>query len=182
MRIISGKYKGKVLKTFELNNVRPTLDRVKEAIFDSLFMKVRQGTILDLFGGTGSMGLEALSRGARSVYICDSSFNSISLIKKNSARFDPKPEILEMDYIKALDLFSRTGTQFDIIFLDPPYDSKYGEKSLELIEKYELLKLDGVIVYEHDISDNFCYTGIYFEEDEKDYGRVKISYLTRRQD
>jgi len=178
MRIISGKYKGKVLKSFEFNTTRPTLDRVKEAIFDKIFMKVRKGTILDLFGGTGGMGLEALSRGASSVYICDDSVSSINLIKKNCERFDEKPEILQLDYVKALELFNRTGTQFDIIFLDPPYDSSYGAKSLELIEKYELLKSDGIVVYEHDISDGFIYTGVYFKEEEKVYGRARISYMT----
>lgn len=178
MRIISGKYRGKILKSFEFNTTRPTLDRVKEAVFDKIFMKVRKGVVLDLFGGTGGMGLEALSRGARSVYICDESFNSINLIKKNSERFEPKPEILQLDYNKALELFNRTGTQFDIIFIDPPYDSNFGAKSLELIEKFELLKPDGIIVYEHDTANSFIYTGIYFDTEEKIYGRVCVTYLT----
>lgn len=177
MRIISGKYRGRMLNSFEFVSTRPTLDKVKEAIFDKLFMKVRKGVVLDLFGGTGAMGLEALSRGASAVYICDNNPRSIALIKKNSKGFNPQPEIIEMDFQRALDVFKRATTQFDIIFLDPPYDSDYGEKSLKLIKEYGLLKYDGVVVFEHD-GDGFICTDVYYDEEEKVYGRVKVSYLT----
>lgn len=167
-----------MLNSFEFTTTRPTLDRVKEAVFDKLFMKVKRGVVLDLFGGTGGMGLEALSRGASSVYICDNNPRSIALIKKNSAGFNPPPEVLEMDFKKALDVFKRATTQFDIIFLDPPYDSDCGQESLRLIKEYGLLKGDGVVVFEHDDGDGFVCTDSYYKEETKVYGRVSVSYLT----
>ncbi len=177
MRIISGMYRGKRLGIFEAKDiVRPTIDRVKESIFDKIQFNVRNAVVLDLFGGTGSLGLEALSRGARVVYIADSSEKSIEAINKNAETFKEKPTVLHMDYLKCLDLFIRTRTQFDLIFIDPPYSMDYGPKSIEIIEKNELLRAGGTIIYEHE-GKEYEYSGTQYTAERRQYGRVDVTYL-----
>lgn len=178
MRIVAGKHKGKTLATFDADNIRPTSDRVKEAIFSKIQFDIVNSVVLDLFGGTGNLGLEALSRGAKKVYICDNNDASISLIKKNNNSLKENANILQCDYNKCLKTLQTE--KFDFIFLDPPYASNYGEKSLELIFKLNLLSDNGVIIFEHNKGKQFNSDFELF--DQKTYGTMQVSFLRRKND
>ena len=102
MRIVAGKYRGIVLNTFDLDNIRPTTDKVREAIFSKIQFNIIDTIWLDLFGGTGACGLESLSRGAKRVVVADDNIDSIKLIEKNYAKCKIKPELLRANFIKTL--------------------------------------------------------------------------------
>jgi 16S rRNA (guanine(966)-N(2))-methyltransferase RsmD len=154
MRIISGKFKAKRINGPKTEKVRPTLDRVKEALFSIIDEYINNGAVLDLFAGTGNLSIEALSRGAKFAWINDIENTSISTIISNIKLTNTKDcvKITKKDYIKVLDQIQKDGTKFDVVFLDPPYDSKYGIKSLEYISNSndKILKKDGIIIYETD--------------------------------
>ena len=174
MRIIAGKHKGLNLYTFEADNIRPTADRVREGIFNKLQFFITNRKVLDLFGGTGAMGIEFLSRGASLVIECDNNKNSINLIKKNYAKAKEELNLISKDYLDAL--IDLKNKKFDIIFLDPPFASDFGEKAIDKIYEYKLLEEDGIIVYEHDAkkvynSDNFEII------DSKKYGTIIVDYM-----
>ncbi len=177
MRIISGEFRGKKLFEFDYDNIRPTSDNVKEAIFNTISAEIQDSIFLDLFGGTGNVGFEALSRYAKKVYICDVNFNSIKLIKKNNTLFKNMAEVLHLGYEKAIKYFSNNNIKFDIIFLDPPYNTDLGLKAINLIYDERILNEDGIIIYEGHkkaslkVNDNFEIIK------EKVYGIKKIYYL-----
>ncbi len=146
MRIISGKYRGKVLKTFSGQDIRPTSDRAKEALFNILNQKVVNGEVLDLFCGTGSIGVECISRGAKKVVFVDNSPESIAITKANVSSIRESGEIV----LASADRFlSNYKAPFDIIFLDPPYKYDNAKLLFEKIYENKLLKDDGIIIYEH---------------------------------
>ncbi len=150
MRIIAGKFKGKKLSSFELNSTRPTSDMVRESLFNILY-SVDNKTFLDLFSGTGAVGLEAISRGAKKVVFVDSNKTAINLIAKNVKSCGAiNAEILFLDYLKALQKLNAQNEQFDVVFLDPPYMSDYSENSLEYLKNSSLINEKSVIIWEHD--------------------------------
>ncbi len=175
MRIIAGKYKGKVLHTFEADNIRPTSDMVKEAICSKFQFEFPDSIVLDLFGGTGNFGFEALSRGAKHVVICDNNDKSINIIKKNNALLKADAEIVQGDYNKCLKLLAKKY-KFNIIFLDPPYKTTYGEQAMQLIKQLELLADDGAVIFEHLKDKQFDYSGFELF-DKKRYGTKEVSYF-----
>jgi len=133
MRIIAGKFKGLKLNEFELNNIRPTIDRVRESIFNKIQFRVSGADVLDLFGGTGAVSLEFVSRNAGNVITVDNNAGSVKLIRQNFEKAKIKPNLLEMDYEKALKKVSDMGLKFDIIFLDPPFDTDFAEKAIKFV-------------------------------------------------
>lgn len=147
MRVISGNAKGIKLNTLEGINTRPTLDRVKEALFNIIQFDIKDTNILDLFSGSGSLGIEALSRGAKQVVFCDNALNSIKILQKNikKTKFEDRAKIINKDYIKALE---ELENKFDIIFLDPPYKTNYSLKALSKILELNLLTKNGTIIIE----------------------------------
>ena len=145
MRIIAGKYRGRVLKEFKGREIRPTADRAKEAIFNILQTEIYGSAFLDLFCGTGNMGIEALSRGAERVVMVDSSKESVAIAKFNVDMIKESAQVILTD---ALTFVSSTRDKFDIIFLDPPYDID-GAPVLEAIAENKLLNEGGVVIYEH---------------------------------
>ncbi len=145
MRIIAGKHRGRVLKEFKGREIRPTADRAKEAIFNILQTEIYGASFLDLYCGTGNMGLEAISRGADKVVLVDSSKESISLAKANLEMLKENAEVYCTD---ALTYVLSTKGRFDIIFLDPPYDID-ATPVLEAIAGSGILAEDGVVIYEH---------------------------------
>ncbi len=163
-----------MLKTFELDNVRPTADRVREAIFNKIQFMVRSARVLDLFGGTGAVSLEFVSRGAQ-VVTADNNKDSINLIKLNFERAHEKPNLITGDYTSTLEQLK--GQTFDIIFLDPPFASNYGDIAIKLIAKYNLLAPNGLIILEHsankevNVPESLCLT------DSRKYGTIAVSYL-----
>ena len=147
MRVISGKFKGKQLQGFDIEGTRPTMDRVKESLFGIIQNKVKDSICLDLFAGSGSLGIEALSNGAKKCYFIDK-HKEISEILKNNLKGIENSIILKKDYASAL--IELKGQKFDIIFLDPPYQYNLITPAIELIIKNDLLNDDGIIVCEYE--------------------------------
>ena len=152
MRVISGRLKSRIIKGFTLKNTRPTMDRVKESIFSSIQSKIPNSICLDLFSGSGSLGIEAISNGSSKVYFVDNNKSAITTINDNISNFEIKKnsEVLKMDYNEALNYFKNINISFDIIFLDPPYDMHVINDILKKIIKFNLLNDDGIIVCEVD--------------------------------
>ena len=142
MRIIAGKHRGRVLKEFNGRDIRPTSDRAKEALFNILQFDIAGCSFLDLYSGTGGIGLEAISRGAEKVVFVDNSRESVKLLKENLAYLKEKAEIYEGD---ALAYVAAAVGKFDFVFLDPPY----AKDVVSSVAKNDLLKEGGRIIYEH---------------------------------
>ena len=147
MRIIGGKYRGKVLASFKGSDIRPTADRVKESLFNILAPEISGANVLDLFCGSGSVGLEAISRGADYVVFNDVSKDSLAVLKKNCAALRVDPKIYNLDFKELLSVLDVT---FDVIYIDPPSKSGFGREALSIIAKRSLLNTGGVAVFESD--------------------------------
>lgn len=151
MRIIAGDFKGRRLLSPDDYQIRPTTDKVKEAMFSIVSPWIEGSVCADLFSGTGNLGLEAISRGAAECFFCDNSGKSINIIKKNieHCRAGNKARIIPGDYLKALSRIRETEEKIDIFFLDPPYEAGYYEKCFASIRDMSLLAEGGLIVAEH---------------------------------
>lgn len=145
LRIISGKYKGRKLKGYDIEGTRPTMDRVKESIYGIIQGYVKDSIVLDLFAGSGSLGLEAISNGALKLILIDNNKKVTDILKENIKSFDDDIEVLNIDYKKYL---KETNLKFDIIFLDPPYRAGLMNKALGIIEERNLLNENGIVVCE----------------------------------
>ncbi|MGD9901053.1 MAG: 16S rRNA (guanine(966)-N(2))-methyltransferase RsmD [Spirochaetales bacterium] len=179
MRIIAGKHRGANLLELKYEGTRPTADRVREALFSKLQNEMIESTVLDLFAGTGALGFEALSRGAKLAYLVDKSKDAYNLILKNNEKLKENAVILNLDFKNALKKIADEKLKFDIIFIDPPYASSLGEESIKIIADNNLLKENGTIVFEHN-KDKIGFTlpegfKIY---DEKKYGIVYLTFIT----
>lgn len=152
MRVISGKSRGKKLVSLDGDNTRPTLDRVKEALFNIIQFKVKDAVVLDLFAGTGALGIEALSRGAKEAVFCDKVPDAIKVIKQNVINTNnlDKATIINKEYQEVLENLSKQSKEFDIVFLDPPYKTNLAIESLQKIIMSDLLTEDGTIIIETD--------------------------------
>ena len=149
MRVISGIARGTKINSIDDTSTRPTLDRVKEAMFNILQGKIKDSIVLDLFAGSGALGIEALSRGAKKVYFCDINLDAIKIIKKNlqKTRLIENSVIINKDYKDSL---KQINEKFDIVFLDPPYKLDLSIKSIKLLLTLDLIKLDTICVIETD--------------------------------
>lgn len=178
MRIISGKHRGRKLLEFEGMNVRPTTDRVKEAIFNLIQNSVTDAEVLDMFCGSGALSLEALSRGAAFAVCIDKDKRSVDIITKNvqTLNYTDKCDILNTDCMVYIKQCSR---KFDIVFLDPPYNKGFIEPTLNDLVKYDILDKGGIIVLESDDTD-FCgdVDGLSILKHRK-YGRTHVTVYTR---
>ena len=172
MRVISGKYKGKSLIGFDIDGTRPTMDRVKESLFGIIQNKINSSIILDLFAGSGSLGIEDLSNGASEAYFIDNNIELINIIKKNTSGMNDKIHIIKSDYKSALELFKNSNIKFDIIFLDPPYKLNLINDCLNKIVKYNLLNENGIIVCEYE-TEEIENSNFKLIKDKK-YGSKKI--------
>ena len=178
MRIIAGKYKGKVLKTFELASTRPTTDMVREALFDKIGLDVEGKIFLDLFAGTGANGIEALSRGAKFCYFVDAEKKAVELVKKNLALVvEKKAVVLQIDYETALQNFSKQKLKFDFIFLDPPYKTDFAERAIEMAKTISLLNKNGLLIWEHDQTKNDYINSHFLNFKTKKYGKKFLTYI-----
>ena len=150
MRVIAGKAKGVVLKTPEGMQTRPTADRVKEALFSILQFDLPGTKVLDLFGGTGQLGIEAISRGAKSAVFVDASEAPCKLIKENlrRAKMENEGRVVRSDYLQFL---SQCRETFDIILLDPPYAEVFLENAIKKISEIDILQSGGIIVAERPV-------------------------------
>ncbi len=178
MKVISGKLKGRNILGFDIDGTRPTMDRVKESLFATIQDYIVDSVCLDLFSGSGNLGIEAISEGAKFVYLVDSNKKAVKVINNNIDNFNISSQcsILNMDYKNALKELS--SKKFDIIFLDPPYKTNYIEESIILINKYDLLNDNGIIVCESDSLDKIIYDG-YIEKKSKKYGDKYVVILEK---
>ena len=148
MRIIAGKAKGRKLLSPETMETRPTLDRVKEAMFSTIQNYIPEGVVVDVFAGTGSLGLEAASRGAKEVYLVDKSPVTFPILKENvkNLKFEDTCTALNMDAYDSLRLLAKKGKKFDLIFIDPPYCKEMIPEAMKIIKESDMLLEDGIIV------------------------------------
>ena len=176
MRVTTGKYRGRKLIENKYEHIRPTADVVKQAVFNKLAFVVPGSEILDLFCGTGALGIEGLSRGAESVVFADKDPRSIALTKRNLDLLGIKEnyKIITGDYKNVIKMLS--SKKFDVIILDPPYQSGVYEDAIQKIFENKLLKDDGVIVCEHNQKDSYDFSP-FCVDCEKTYGIKKITYL-----
>ena len=181
MRVISGIARGTKLDSRESISTRPTLDRIKENMFNLIQDKVRDSVVLDLFAGSGQLGIEALSRGADRAYFCDIDREDIVFLNKNIAktRLTEKSIVLNEDFKKVLNTIN---TKFDLIFIDPPYKSNFVEESINLIYEKSILNDDGLIIIETDetqkiqeLLNSKSYINIL---KTKNYGRVSLFIIS----
>lgn len=175
MRVIAGEYKGRRLESPQDYSVRPTTDKVKEALFSILSEKIWGSRVLDLFSGTGNLGIEALSRGAELCVFGDNSRESLRMIKSNIAhcRAENGARVIPGDFKKIL---MNLDEKFDIILLDPPYGKGFLQPCFELIGEKKLLSEDGIIVAEHRreevLPEEFCG---FHKVKERKYGVIMLS-------
>ena len=156
MRIITGKAKGLRLKTLSGTNTRPTSDRVKESIFsilNGLIDFYETETVLDIFAGTGALGLEAISRGANSAVFIDNVTANLIAENIQRTRFE-NCKVLREDFAKALKKLSAQNLKFDLIFSDPPYNKNLAQQSIDFVAEMDLLSECGLLVVEHGLSEN----------------------------
>ena len=176
MRIVSGKYRGKMLKEFNLESTRPTTDRVKESIFNLIQFDVVDAVVLDLFSGTGALGVEAISRGAKKTYLVDKNIKAISIIKENLKGIDGDYVVKNKDYI---DFLNSATEKFDIVFLDPPYATDFGLKAIDMLVKKNLLNENAIIIFETSEDKDVELNLNNFEIKKKKYGTVAVYKLEK---
>ncbi len=175
MRIISGKYRGMVLAQFGGKEIRPTADRVKESLFNILSGEIAGASVLDLFCGSGNLGIECLSRGAARVHFNDISNDSIAVLKKNLARLkDESCTVTAKDYALCLS----DAKNFDLVFIDPPYATDFGVNSLKIIARGNTLNKGGIAVFERDRAFEGEIDGLE-KYDERKYGKTYLTFFVK---
>ena len=179
MRVITGKARGVTLKTPEGLQTRPTTDRVKEALFSIIQFDVPCAKVLDLFGGTGQLGIEALSRGAQSAVFVDTSEKSCALIKENLRRtkLQQDAKVIRSDYMEFLE---RCNEKFDIVLLDPPYAEVFLENALKKLTEIDILQSGGIIIAERPLDKElpWVFPGFSRSKDYK-YGNTLLTLYRR---
>ena len=181
MRVITGKARGVTLKTPDGMQTRPTADRVKEALFSIIQFEIQGANVLDLFGGTGQLGIEALSRGAKRAVFVDFQANACRLIRDNlkRTRLDGDAQVVQSDYLAYLE---RCKEKFQIVFLDPPYAEVFLETALKRITEIDILQSGGIIVSERPLGKELFwdFPGYSRSKDYK-YGKTVLT-LYRKDD
>jgi 16S rRNA (guanine966-N2)-methyltransferase len=161
MRVISGKFKGRSLVTFQADHIRPTTDRVKESLFNIIQAEVENAIALDLFAGTGSLGIEALSRGAQKVTFVEKNKKSLQIVKENLNQLGVEAEVLAEDVFDFMK--DKPSTKYDLIFIDPPFTEVLGDKIMSELAKSEIFAENVTVAIE---------TGTK-EPISKEYGQLK---------
>ena len=178
MRVISGTAKGRRLKEPEGYAIRPTTDKVKESVFNIIQFDIEGRRVLDLFAGTGQLGIEALSRGAAYAVFVDESNNAIRIVRENirHSGFEDRAAVMKGDAVS----FLKRGDKFDVIFVDPPYDTRLMEKSLDSIFAFDMLKDNGIIICETNVERLMPEPDYPYKKGrEYIYGRKKIVLYSR---
>ncbi len=186
MRVISGKARGTKLNSIDDISTRPTLDRVKESLFNIIQSKIENSVVLDLFAGSGAIGIEFISRGCNKAYFCEKSHNSSKMIYQNleKTKFLSQSVVIEKDYKQCLKLLQDKGLKFDVIYIDPPYREDLAVDASNRILLHNLLKEDGIIIIETDDEQRELkelenlQLRVY---DLRKYGRVSLIFLDRKE-
>ncbi|MBR2668869.1 MAG: 16S rRNA (guanine(966)-N(2))-methyltransferase RsmD [Solobacterium sp.] len=179
MRIVAGIYSSRRLDTLPGNDTRPTLDKVREAVFSSLGGFFEGGNMLDLYAGSGAVGLEALSRGMDHIVLVDKSRAAAEIIRKNiaSLKAEEQTTVLPVSDLKALSILQERGMQFDLVYLDPPYAKERNMEILRRLQEYDLLAEKARVVIESDKEDLYEPVVINLVRyKEAIYGITRISY------
>lgn len=181
MRVISGSKKGHRLKAPKGKDTRPTEDRIKESLFNILGDIDKNSIVLDLCAGSGSIGIEFLSRGAKIAYFVDSSPQSIKIIKENliHTELGERANIMKIDALRSINVFANKGILFDYIFMDPPYGKDLIIKMLERVWEKSILNKQGIIILEHEkelILEDKVYG--FTKLDYRDYGNKSLTFYT----
>lgn len=183
LRIISGTFKGRRLASFKGRWVRPTSDRVREALFNILTVMWEGTTVLDLFAGTGALGFEALSRGASHVIFVERDVHAHRVLKKNIVLLGlvDRCTLVKLSAEEGVDLVKKTQRRCDVIFLDPPYNKQLADCTLSLLAERDVLAEDGVIAVEHHVQEMLseCY-GKLMMSDQRVYGKTGLSFYVPR--
>ena len=183
MRVISGKARGTKIYTLDEKITRPTLDRVKESIFNIIQTRIEDCIFVDLFAGSGAIGIEAASRGAKKVILCDKSKEAIEVINKNIAKthLTEKTEVYNCDYVSCLNKLKEK--KVDIIYIDPPYALNLIENSIIEILKLDIIGENSLLILETDDENrilNFLDTKKEFKIiDKRKYGRAYVIFITK---
>ncbi|MDO4287171.1 MAG: 16S rRNA (guanine(966)-N(2))-methyltransferase RsmD [Eubacteriales bacterium] len=180
MRVISGSARGRMLQAVPGKDTRPTTDKVKESVFNILQFRLYDAVMLDLFAGTGQMGIEALSRGAARAVFVDCAPKAISVIRRNiaAARVEERAEILNLPYQQALQKLQ--GQKFDILFLDPPYGGELLNSALKVVESFDILSSDGIIICESSVEDTIICPDTFAVHKTYRYGTICLTALCRK--
>ena len=178
MRVIAGELKGRRLESLKGENTRPTLDRVKESMFNILQNSICGSCVLDLFCGSGALGIEALSRGAGAAYFFDSQRDALEIAKTNIERCGLKDRcfVFNYDHIQALRYIESKGIQFDLIFLDPPFENQFIEDCVK--KCLNLLSQHGIITIEHNINNRFG-ENLFNIIGQKRYGKIGLTFIKK---
>ena len=177
MKVISGILKGRNIDGYNIDGTRPTMDRVKESLFATIQNNLKDSIVLDLFAGSGQLGIEAISNGAKTCYFIDNNKEVIKILNKNISNLNIKSssKVILSDWKKSLNKFANQSLKFDLIFVDPPYDYNVYEKILEKVSSLNLLTENGLIILEHS---NLKFKEIYDNlilYKEKKYGSKSIN-------
>ena len=182
MRIIGGQYRGRKLESFKGRDVRPTSDRVRESLFNILAQRTRDACALDLFSGTGALGIEALSRGARMAVFVDNSVHSLGVLRKNLERCVLARDgirVIQWDIARSLECLRPYAQTFDLVFLDPPYQRELASVAMQHLLLSGCLAPEAVLVVEHEARsapevESERFTCI----DRRRYGRTGLSFFS----
>ncbi len=177
MRIVSGKYRGKKLKSFELETTKPTLDKVKESIFNLIQFDIVDAVVLDLFSGTGALGIEAISRGAGKVHMVEKNSQAIKIIQSNLVGIEGDFEVHNQDYLSYLNSVKQ---KFDIVLLDPPYNTDFGLTAIKQLTRHDMLNDNAIIIFETSETKEIDFGSLPFEIKRKKYGSVSVYKLEKQ--
>ncbi len=185
MRIIGGKARGTKLYTLEGENTRPTLDRVRESLFNIIQKDVPNEVFLDLFAGSGAIGLEAISRGAKKSILCDKNRDAIKIIKKNieKTRSREQVELYEADFKEVLK--NKLKEKIDIVFIDPPYKTDFAYEAIKILANSKNIKKESLMIIETDEEERILKQIENLEIeiiDKRKYGRAHLIFLKIRGD
>ena len=177
MKVISGMLRGRKIEGYDIDGTRPTMDRVKESLFGMIQDNIYDSMVLDLFAGSGQLGIEAISNGAKMCYFIDNNKKVINILSRNINNLGilNNAKIMLSDWKRAINNFKDKGIKFDLIFVDPPYDYDVYEKILKKINELNLLNDEGLIILEHHnlkLNDEYGYLIKY---KERNYGNKDIT-------
>ena len=180
MRIIGGQLRGRKLSPVRTTAVRPTADRLREAVFNIVSDSVKGAVVLDLFAGTGALGIEALSRGARRAVFVDRSHDAVALISQNIRKcgLEGRSTVIRWNISKNLDCLRQSDRIYDLVFLDPPYERGLVLPALEYLNRHRLLAASARLIVEHSSSEGILPAPEgYAITDTRKYGKTLVSFL-----
>jgi 16S rRNA (guanine966-N2)-methyltransferase len=181
MRVTGGIYRGRPLRSSRGLEARPTTDKVRQSIFNILMNDIDGKDVLDLFAGSGALGIEALSRGARSAAFVEIGRPQVMAIKSNLLSMGIKAEVVQSDYVKACRSLNESGYEFDIIFADPPYEKVTPGEVIRAVLQYSLLRPDGFLIIEHKVGVEIM-SRIMTPLKNRKFGQTEVTFYAHKKE